>query len=147
MVRPVSIAIAVVIQAGCVLAGRRREGVPLAGLWEFPGGKALDGEALEQAAERECKEESGIDVQCKSLICRIEHLYAHGGLDLAFFECQPNSQDAPMPPFSWVRVDDALRLEFPDANRPVLDWLRRRNAADCCDDVVGGDRAQDRVRL
>ena len=37
------IAVAVVEHAGCYLIGLRPPGVPLAGLWEFPGGKTQPG--------------------------------------------------------------------------------------------------------
>src|SRR5262249_17180878 len=42
--RPTQIAIAVVECAGRYLIGQRPAGVPLAGLWEFPGGKIKPGE-------------------------------------------------------------------------------------------------------
>ena len=59
---PTRIAIAVVEHAGRYLIGRRPDGVPLAGLWEFPGGKVQLSETAEQAAERECLEETGLEV-------------------------------------------------------------------------------------
>ena len=47
---PVLVAVAVVEHASKVLVGRRPAGKPLAGLWEFPGGKVLPGETPEEAA-------------------------------------------------------------------------------------------------
>ncbi|MBI3839784.1 MAG: NUDIX domain-containing protein, partial [Planctomycetia bacterium] len=57
--RPVEIAVAVVEGDGKFLIGQRETGVPLAGLWEFPGGKVEPGEPAENAAIRECLEETG----------------------------------------------------------------------------------------
>src|SRR4029079_6906845 len=47
---------------GRVLIAKRPEGKPMAGLWEFPGGKVEDGERPELSLIRELKEELGIDV-------------------------------------------------------------------------------------
>ena len=58
--RPTLVAIAVVEHDGCFLVGVRPEGKPLAGFAEFPGGKVDHGETPEQAAIRECREESGL---------------------------------------------------------------------------------------
>ncbi|MGC2050260.1 MAG: NUDIX domain-containing protein, partial [Methylovirgula sp.] len=44
-----------------VLIARRPEGKPLAGLWEFPGGKVDPGERPETALIRELAEELGIE--------------------------------------------------------------------------------------
>jgi|SRR3989304_8295688 len=51
-----------------ILNGRKvlmtkREGEPFKGLWKFPGGMVDNDETVEQAAVREVKEETGLDVE------------------------------------------------------------------------------------
>src|SRR5664279_3492035 len=55
-------ACALVDADGRVLIAQRPAGKPMAGLWEFPGGKVEDGEAPEQSLIRELQEELGIVV-------------------------------------------------------------------------------------
>jgi 8-oxo-dGTP diphosphatase len=46
-----------------VLAARRATPAPLAGRWEFPGGKVEDGELPEAALRREIREELAVGVE------------------------------------------------------------------------------------
>ena len=55
-------AVALIDADGRVLLPQRPAGKPLAGLWEFPGGKVEPGETPEAALIRELDEELGIDV-------------------------------------------------------------------------------------
>ena len=57
------IAIAGVQDQDQFLGGPRGDEQVLAGYWEFPGGKIKSGETPEQAAIRECLEETGLHVQ------------------------------------------------------------------------------------
>jgi mutator protein MutT len=52
---------------GRVLIAERPPGKPMAGLWEFPGGKVESGEQPEETLIRELKEELGIDVKQECL--------------------------------------------------------------------------------
>jgi 8-oxo-dGTP diphosphatase len=120
-----SIAVAVVERADCYLVGRRPAGVPLAGLWEFPGGKVEPAETPEEAASRECLEETGIAVEVETLYDIVEHDYRHGAVRLYFFGCKPlEPATEPKPPFQWLAAANVAALPFPPANAAILRRLK-----------------------
>ncbi len=59
-VSSVDVAAAVIVEAGKILAARRRPGLRLGGYWEFPGGKIEPGETPQQCLARELLEELGV---------------------------------------------------------------------------------------
>jgi 8-oxo-dGTP diphosphatase len=117
------IAVAVVGHDGKFLVGLRPAGKPLAGLWEFPGGKVHSGETAAEAAARECREETGLNVVVGKAYPIVEHDYPHGRLTLHFFRCKlsgPAGNTVPNEPFRWVGRDELAHLEFPAANCALL---------------------------
>lgn len=118
------IAIAVVQWAGQVLIGQRAENVPLAGLWEFPGGKVEPGETPAEAAARECLEETGLEVEVGNEFPSVSHEYAHGKVHLHFYACiRRETAISPKSPFRWVKLSELSRYEFPPANAEILALL------------------------
>jgi mutator protein MutT len=118
------IAIAVVQREGRVLIGQRPAGVPLAGLWEFPGGKLQPHETPAQAACRECLEETGLEVAIRSCLAVERHEYDYGRLELHFFDCVPSTPvPSPQPPFQFVPVTELGRYDFPAANAALIQQL------------------------
>lgn len=118
---PVEIAVAIVERGGCYLIGRRPAGVPLAGFWEFPGGKVQPAESPEQAAARECWEETGLLVEVGAMQSIVEHQYAHARVRIRFFNCKPVGPTAePRPPYVWRPAADLADLPFPPANAEIL---------------------------
>lgn len=118
------IAIAVIARHGCFLIGRRPQGLPLAGLWEFPGGKVEPHETARQAAAREALEETGITVEVRQAYPLVDFDYAHDRVLLQFFACVP-LEPAPVPwsPFEWVPAAKLRELPFPPANAEIIERL------------------------
>lgn len=121
---PTQIAVAVVEHQNQFLIGQRPPRAALAGLWEFPGGKVEIGETAEEAAVRECLEETGVLVSILGKYSKHEHSYDHDTVVLNFFRCQPATTaiDA-RPPFQWVRRDQLSRYDFPEGNAQLLKTL------------------------
>jgi 8-oxo-dGTP diphosphatase len=70
---------------GRFLLGRRPEGKPYAGYWEFPGGKIEPGETAAQALARELSEELGIEAERYTPWITREFVYPHAHVRLHFF--------------------------------------------------------------
>jgi 8-oxo-dGTP diphosphatase len=119
------IAIAVVEHAGCFLIGQRPAGVPLAGLWEFPGGKIEPGETPEAAAVREAFEETGLAVEPLFRYPSHTHEYDHGTVELHFIGCRPVSKTPVLShgPYRWAPRGELSKFTFPEGNGPILQLL------------------------
>jgi mutator protein MutT len=116
-----TVAIAVVEDDDRFLIGQRGPNVALAGYWEFPGGKVAPGETLQQAAARECWEETGIAVQVLDRYVPYVHTYQHARVELNFFRCQVlSAETSPKPPFRWVPRATLPSYRFPAGNAPLL---------------------------
>lgn len=128
---PTPIAIAVVEHEGAFLIGQRPLGVPLAGLWEFPGGKIEPGETPAAAAIRECREETGLVVEATSEFPNEVQQYDHGAVQLHFIACRVTSSAPiePLPPFRWVARSSLPDHAFPAGNRNLLKLLNAQAAA------------------
>jgi 8-oxo-dGTP diphosphatase len=117
----VQVAVAVVEYADRFLVGQRPAGKPLAGLWEFPGGRVEQGESARQAAVRECVEETGISVVVDSEYPHRVQAYPYATIHLRFFACHPDGEPrSPRAPFVWVRRNDLRKLVFPEGNSRLL---------------------------
>jgi 8-oxo-dGTP diphosphatase len=118
------ISIAVVDRDGQFLIGQRPAGVALAGLWEFPGGKIEANETSEEAAVRECREETGLQVRPVFRYPEQLQAYAHATVQLHFIGCElvdPNA--VPQQPFRWVSRAMLVEFEFPEGNRALIQYL------------------------
>ena len=76
--RPVVGVGAVLIEDGRVLLIRRGK-QPLRGRWSLPGGTVEAGETLEQALEREMREETSLDVRVGPLITAFDRIERRDG--------------------------------------------------------------------
>ena len=112
-----------------VLLAQRPEGKPMAGLWEFPGGKLAPGETPEAALIRELAEELGIDTEesCLAPIAFASHSYADFHLLMPLFVCRvwrgtPEPREGQI--LAWVRPAQMRDYPMPAADVPLVAMLR-----------------------
>ncbi len=125
--RPTLVAIAVALDAARTrtLLVQRRRG-PLAGTWEWPGGKVELGETVEQAVRREWREEVGGELEDVVPWTFVEHRYDHGDVLLLFFRARPVALPASSPlPRRWVPVAALDTTPMPPANAGIVEELQR----------------------
>jgi 8-oxo-dGTP diphosphatase len=121
-------ACALVDADGRVLIARRPEGKPMAGLWEFPGGKVEKGETPEQTLIRELHEELAVDTQvaCLAPLTFASHDYEDFHLLMPLYVCrrfsgipQPKEGQA----LKWVRAKQLRDYPMPPADAPLIPFL------------------------
>ena len=122
-------AVALIDSENRVLLARRPEGKPLAGLWEFPGGKVAPGETPEEALIRELREELGIDVSaaCLGPFTFASHNYEKFHLLMPLYLCRRwQGQVTAMEgqALAWVRPARLGDYAMPPADIPLVAMLR-----------------------
>lgn len=124
----VQVVAAVVERAGCYLLTRRLAGTHLAGLWEFPGGKILPGEKLQDALARELSEELGVAAAVGGLIETVDWAYPEKTVRLFFFRCTLGGEPTALQgqEMRWVAAADLPSYTFPDADATLIARLSRR---------------------
>jgi len=114
-----------------VLIDQRLEEGLLGGLWEFPGGKQEEGEAITATIERELVEELAIAVEVGEELIVIEHAYSHKRLQFVVHLCRWLAGE-PQPLASqqvrWVEPSELDAYPFPAANTRIIAALRLRLA-------------------
>jgi A/G-specific adenine glycosylase len=117
--------------AGRVLIDQRLEEGLLGGLWEFPGGKQEEGEAITATIERELAEELAIAVEVGDELISLEHAYSHKRLRFVVHLCRWQAGE-PQPLASqqvrWVEPAELDAYPFPAANARIIAALRLRLA-------------------
>ena len=121
-------AVALVDADGRVLIAKRPEGKPMAGMWEFPGGKVEAGERPEPALIREIKEELGIDVTeaCLAPLTFASHSYEKFHLLMPLYVCRRwkgmvaslEGQE-----LKWVKPNRLRDHPMPPADLPLIPHL------------------------
>jgi len=131
MTRPLLLvaAVALVDRDNRVLIAKRPAGKPMAGLWEFPGGKVVDGETPEQALVRELHEELAIEVRdtCLAPFTFASHAYDAFHLLMPLFLCRTwdgEIQSREGQEVKWVRASRLSGYPMPPADVPLIPMLR-----------------------
>ena len=121
-------ACALVDPDGRVLLAQRPPGKPMAGLWEFPGGKVEAGETPEQTLIRELEEELGIVVHeaCLAPLTFASHSYPEFHLLMPLYVCRRwdglvTAREGQN--LTWVRPNRLRDYPMPPADVPLVAHL------------------------
>ena len=112
--------------SGRWLVNCRPAGTPLAGSWEFPGGKRQPGEAARAALERELDEELGIAVLEAAPLLTLVHDYPDKRVRLDVWHVRRYSGTVVAreeQPLRWVTVAECRELALLEADWPIVDRL------------------------
>jgi len=108
---------------GRFLIAKRPLDKMLGGLWEFPGGKREDGEALKDCLRREIQEELAIDIEVGGQIATIKHAYTHFKITLYVFACRYLSgepQAIDVADWAWVTLDNVDDYAFSSTDQQII---------------------------
>ena len=121
-------ACALVDADGRVLLAQRPQGKPMAGLWEFPGGKVEAGERPEETLIRELEEELGIVVKeaCLAPLTFASHTYPDFHLLMPLYVCRRwdgmvTAKEGQG--LAWVRPNRLREYPMPPADVPLVAHL------------------------
>lgn len=126
IIKHIEVVAAIIIKDGRVFTTQRGYGEFKDG-WEFPGGKMEVGETMQQALERELREELAIKVKATDLIKTIEYEYPKFQLTMhclktEILEGEPNlleHEDA-----KWVNKEQIDSVAWLPADLEVIDNIK-----------------------
>ena len=111
-----------------ILIAQRPPGKPMAGLWEFPGGKVEAGETPEATLVRELAEELGVETspKCLAPLTFASHAYDDFHLLMPLYVCRrwsgtPVGREGQA--LKWVRAVDLRGYPMPAADLPLIPAL------------------------
>ena len=112
---------------GRVLIAKRPTGKPLAGYWEFPGGKLEPGEPAAVALRRELHEELGIDVRQAYRLLQFSHEYPDKRVQLdvwrvTAFDGVPAAHEGQR--LGWALPEELTGHDLLPADEPIVTALR-----------------------
>ncbi|MDR2786730.1 MAG: NUDIX domain-containing protein [Treponema sp.] len=123
---PVSVA-GIAVQGDRLFIARRVPGGDLGEKWEFPGGKAEEGESCEEALIREFREEFGVTVKVGPRIASSS--FEHRGVVRDLYACLVYFTDFDFLPgehsaWKWADFAEIEKLDFAGSDRKLFPALK-----------------------
>ena len=120
---------AIIVRNNKIFIAQRPEGKPLAGLWEFPGGKQEQGESIEECLKRELREELDVEATVGEHIMDTTYRYPENEFRLHVYWVNIPS-DATIKlnvhqNSAWVTAAEMNNYEFPPADIAIIKELQK----------------------
>lgn len=116
----------ILIKDKTIFVARRAASKPLAGFWEFPGGKVEGTESFVGCLKREWHEEFGVSIDVKKYFMRVEWTETQMPIALHAYlvawrsgEFELRDHDASM----WLKIQELGSVNWAPADRPIVDRL------------------------
>lgn len=122
---------AVILRDGLILCAQRGGTGPLAGMWEFPGGKIEPGESPRDALIREIQEELLCNVVVTDEVTTTAHEYDFGVVTLTTFYGQLVEGEPALTEhqnIKWLPASELHELEWAPADIPAVHLIQERLA-------------------
>jgi 8-oxo-dGTP diphosphatase len=125
---PIHVVAGALFDGDRVLIAQRPQGKPMAGWWEFPGGKVHADESPYQALVRELREELGVEVLAAEELVKYSHDYPERTVFLELWRVtrytgEPRSLDDQT--LQWVSIDDLENVGLLEGDGPMVLALRK----------------------
>lgn len=122
----VHVVAAIIWRDGKYLGVKRPEGKPMAGQYEFPGGKVEPDESVRAALVRELREELDIQPTAIAFFREKEHAYDHISVHLHFFHIR-SFEGEPTPregqEMEWLTPEQGTTRPFLEADQEIVAQL------------------------
>ncbi|MDR9435816.1 MAG: NUDIX hydrolase [Thiohalophilus sp.] len=144
------VAVGAVVRRGTAVLLIQRGTEPNAGQWTIPGGKVHAGETLQQAAEREIREETGIHIRAGEPVFSFDVIdrdnkgelrYHYVIVDLLaeYLDGEPQADDDALDA-AWIEPETLARLDVNATTRQLLARLEDVPASQESDDQKANQR-------
>lgn len=120
--RQIDVVGAVIVRDGRILCALRERG-PLAGTWEFPGGKIEPGETAAEALVREVDEEIDCRVRVGELVATTRYVYDFAVVKLTTFYCELVEGEpvcTEHAALQWLTATEFADLDWAPADLPAV---------------------------
>lgn len=123
----IPVSCAIILRDLHILAVKRSESMPLAGFWEFPGGKVEKGESPSESLVREIQEELQVTIQIKKELPHSKHTYTEGKLiQLIPFLAEISAGEVHLVEHEevrWLGAKELFKLNWAAADVPIVQFL------------------------
>lgn len=123
MTKTIDVVGAVIVADARVLCAQRGGAGPLAGKWEFPGGKVEANESPRQALEREIVEELECRIRVGKELTTTTHPYDFATISLTTFWCELIQGEPRLTEHQdvrWLHARDLAALDWAPADVPAV---------------------------